>query len=340
MAQRAMQLHDASALRRRVSEAGATPKQAARVLRGWLRGRGMLADAEKRDAPFGRRLRAELVELERELADLARIVERVPGDDGAERCVVALADGARVEAVALPSGSACLSSQVGCAVGCGFCATGLGGVARNLTALEIAATFAALARERPLSRALFMGMGEPAHNAAAVLEAARLLALDGDLGRHHVVVSTVGDRRLFDALDRDPLRPALALSLHTADDALRRELLPRAQPIPVAELVDLGAAYAARAAYPIQAQVALLAGVNDADEQLLALASLVRGRPFVLNLIPWNQVAGLAFERPSLERCRAAVRLLMRAGVLAKLRWSAGLGAGAACGQLTATRPS
>jgi 23S rRNA (adenine2503-C2)-methyltransferase len=334
----------AAALERRLAAAGASPRQARRILRDWIRGRGVGAAADSRDAPFGRRLRAELAELARELDSVARVVARQAGSDGSllsERFVVALADGRRVEVVALPSGSACLSSQVGCAVGCGFCATGIGGLERQMTALEIVATFAALAQAhtgRPLRRALFMGMGEPAHNSAAVLAAGRMLAEHGDLGRHNVVVSTVGDRRLFERLHAGGFRPALALSLHSADDEQRRRLLPFAPPIPVAELVELGQGYARFGAYPVQAQWVLLAGVNDSDADLLRAVPLLRGTRIVLNLIPWNPLPELPYARPDRERCRAAVRLLMRAGVFAKLRWSAGAEADAACGQLRASR--
>jgi len=328
----------AEELDRRLAGAGASSRQRARVWRAWLSGASLGAAAEARDARFGRRLLAELERLEAELAAAARLVELSAGPDGAERGVVQLADGRRAEAVALPSGSACLSSQVGCAVGCGFCVTGLGGLERQLSALEIVLSFALLARTRRLRRALFMGMGEPAHNAAAVLAAGQVLAERAPLGRNHVVISSVGDRRLFERLHAHPLKPALALSLHSADDRLRRELLPRAPELPVAELVELGEAYARHGGTPIQYQWTLLHGVNDSDRDLLAAVPLLAGKRAVLNLIPWNPAPELAYERPEPERCREAVRLLMRHGVLAKLRWSAGLGAEAACGQLRARR--
>jgi 23S rRNA (adenine2503-C2)-methyltransferase len=327
-------------LDRRLTSVGATPRQLGRVWRAWLAGAPLAARAHGTDAPFSRRLMAELEELERELGSLARVVERRLGDDGAERLGLCLADGRRVEAVRLPSGSACLSSQVGCAVGCLFCATGTGGLGRNLSVGEILGTFAAIARPHGarLRRALFMGMGEPAHNAAAVLAACEVLALRAGLGRENVVVSSVGDRRLFERLAQSSFRPALALSLHAGNDELRRRLLPRAPTLPLVELVELAEAYAESTRYPIQYQWTLLAGVNDSDEELLAAVPLLAGKRAVLNLIPWNPLASRPFGRPDLERCRAAVRLLMRRGILTKLRWSAGLGAEAACGQLVAVR--
>jgi 23S rRNA (adenine2503-C2)-methyltransferase len=151
-------------------------------------------------------------------------------------------------------------------------------------------------------------------------------------------VSTVGDRRLFERLHAGDFRPALALSLHSADDEQRQRLLPFAPPIPVAELVELAESYARFGAYPVQAQWVLLAGVNDSDADLLRAVPLLRGTRIVLNLIPWNPLPELPYARPDRERCRAAVRLLMRAGVFAKLRWSAGAEADAACGQLRARR--
>ena len=318
--------------------AGANPTQRQRIWFQGLRGRGAAGPAAQRGAPFGRRLLAEVARFEGELEGLAQPLETRPSADGAERLVLGLRDGRRVEAVALPSGSACLSSQVGCAVACRFCMTGQGGLERQLTALEILACWLRLATRRPLKRALFMGMGEPAHNLGPVLAAGQALAERAELGRHHVVVSSVGDPRLFERLDQGPFRPALALSLHSADPELRRRLLPHAAPLSPAELVDAGEAYAHRGGYPIQYQWALLKGVNNADQDLLAAAELLRGKRAVLNLIPWNPLPELPFERPDRERCRAAVRLLMGNGILAKLRWSAGLEAEAACGQLRSAR--
>lgn len=325
---------------RSFAEAGASPAQFQRLWFHALRGRPASGPAAQRGAPFGRRLLAEVARFEAELDRAARPLERFPSADGAERLVLGLADGRRVEAVALPSGSACLSSQVGCAVACRFCMTGQGGLERQLTAFEILACWLRLARARPLRRALFMGMGEPAHNLSAVLAAGQALAERAELGRHHVVVSSVGDPRLFDRLESGPFRPALALSLHSADPDLRRRLLPHAAALSPAELVAAGESYARRGGYPIQYQWALLAGVNDSDRELLAAAELLRGKRAVLNLIPWNPLPGLPFERPERERCRAAVRLLMQAGILTKLRWSAGLEAEAACGQLRSARPA
>ena len=320
----------------RLSAAGATELQARRVLRGWLRGEALDARAEARDAPFGRRLRTELDALGSELEALARPAEVVRDADGSERIGLELWDGARVEAVRLPSGSVCLSTQVGCGVGCRFCWTGREGARRGLSGPEILAQLAALARRGPVRRVLFMGMGEPAHNPHAVLDAARSMCTWAEVGRRDVVVSTVGDRRLLETLERGPFRPALALSLHTTDDGLRAELLPRAPRVPVAELVERADAYARSCGQPTQLQWTLLGGVNDRDEDLTACAPLLAGTRTVLNLIPWNPVPGSSFERPSDARCRRAVRVLMRSGVFAKLRMSAGLEARAACGQLAA----
>jgi 23S rRNA (adenine2503-C2)-methyltransferase len=181
-----------------------------------------------------------------------------------------------------------------------------------------------------------MGMGEPAHNLDNVLDAITLLGTEGGLGHKNLVFSTVGDRRVFERLPQGPVRPALALSLHTTKPALRASLLPRAPRIDPAELVELGERYARLTTYPIQYQWTLLEGVNDGDDELEGIASLLAGRYAVMNFIPYNTVDGLDFQRPSWERAREMARYLHQRGVLAKLRRSAGQDVEGGCGQLRA----
>lgn len=319
--------------------AGANPAQRQRIWFQGLRGRGAAGPAAQRGAPFGRRLLAEVARFEAELEGLARPLQRTPSSDGAERLVLGLQDGRRVEAVALPSGSACLSSQVGCAVACRFCMTGQGGLERQLTALEILACWLRLATERPLKRALFMGMGEPAHNLTAVLEAIDLLGQEGQIGHKQLVFSTVGDPRAFEALATRRIKPALALSLHTTQHALRRQLLPRAPDLSPLALVEAASQYAELSGYPVQVQWTLLEGVNDGDDELEAVGDLLRGRRMMLNLIPFNDVEGSGFRRPSWERAAEMARRLNRQGVYTRLRRSAGQDVEGGCGQLRARRP-
>jgi 23S rRNA (adenine2503-C2)-methyltransferase len=285
-------------------------------------------------------LRTALPALVAELESLATLREEHPAADGSARLLVGLADGQTIEAVRLPTSEGlCVSTQVGCAVGCTFCMTGTMGLLRQLGSAEIAAQVALARQARPVDKVVFMGMGEPAHNLDAVLEAIELLGREGGIGHKQLVLSTVGDSRVFErlmALAPGDVRPALALSLHTMDDARRRALLPRAPRIGVDELIERGDAYARASGYPLQIQWTLLAGVNDGDDELEAIARRLRGRHAVLNLIPYNRVDGFAHERPDDARCTEIFHRLNRRGVLTRLRRSAGQDVEAGCGQLRA----
>jgi 23S rRNA (adenine2503-C2)-methyltransferase len=184
-----------------------------------------------------------------------------------------------------------------------------------------------------------MGMGEPAHNLGSVLDAIALLGAEGDLAQKNLVFSTVGDRRVFERLPKESIKPALALSLHTTKPNLRAQLLPRAPRIEPAELIALADAYSRVTKYPTQYQWTLLEGVNDGDDELEALATLLAGHYAVVNFIPYNIIEGADFRRPSWERAAEMSRYLHRRGILAKLRRSAGQDVDAGCGQLRARQP-
>jgi 23S rRNA (adenine2503-C2)-methyltransferase len=250
--------------------------------------------------------------------------------------VLELADGQTIESVLLPNDGVCVSSQAGCAVGCTFCMTGTLGLLRQLGSAEIVAQVALARSRRAIRRVVFMGMGEPAHNIDNVLEAIELFGTEGALGHKNLVFSTVGDRRVFERLPQGPVKPALALSLHTTKAALRAELLPRAQRFDPAELVELAQAYSRATTYPIQYQWTLLAGVNDGDDELDRLAEFLRGHYAMVNFILYNKVDGLPHTRTAPERAREIIRGMMQRGVLAKLRVSAGQDVDGGCGQLRA----
>ena len=237
-----------------------------------------------------------------------------------------------MESVLLPRDALCVSTQVGCAVGCMFCMTGRDGLERQLGSAEIVAQVALARSLRPVRKVQFMGMGEPSHNLENVLEAIELLGTEGGIGHKNLVFSTVGDVRVFERLPQGIVKPALALSLHTTHVDLRAKLLPRAPRIDPAELVELGERYARATGYPIQYQWALLEGVNDGDEELDRIAGLLAGKYAVMNFIPWNAVAGLPFRRPTRERAVTMARTLLARGILAKLRNSAGQDIDGGCG--------
>jgi 23S rRNA (adenine2503-C2)-methyltransferase len=328
---------DLDTLRARLRALGAGPLHERRVLQHWLHARPL--DTPFRGDPnhLPKALRAALPAFAAELEAIASVEAR-HGGDGAERLLVGLADGQRVESVLLPRGGLCVSTQVGCAVGCTFCTTGRDGLLRQLGSAEIVAQLAVARRLREVRKVVFMGMGEPAHNLEAVLEAIETLGTDGGIGREQLVFSTVGDRRAFERLSTSRVRPSLALSLHTTKPDLRRELLPRAPRIDPEELVALADAAARAGGFPLLVQWTLLDGVNDGDDEVEELAALLAGRRAILNAIPWNAVEGSAFARPPLERAVAFVRGLRERGTMATLRWSAAQDVDGGCGQLRARR--
>jgi 23S rRNA (adenine2503-C2)-methyltransferase len=321
-------------LRRRLRALGARPCHERLVLRAWTQALPLDSGPRRAEDFLPMRLREALPGLALDLAGLARLRSRHPGADGSERLLVELADGQAVESVLLPRGGLCVSTQVGCAVGCAFCMTGRDGLQRHLGSAEIVAQVALGRSLRAVRKVVFMGMGEPSHNLENVLDAIDLLGTEGAIGHKSLVFSTVGDRRVFERLPLGRVKPALALSLHSADAARRASLMPHAQRIEPAELVDLAERYARATGYPIQYQWTLLDGVNDGEADEEDIARLLAGKYAVMNLIPCNAVPGLAFERPSPARTAAMALRLNRRGILTKLRQSAGQDVEGGCGQL------
>jgi 23S rRNA (adenine2503-C2)-methyltransferase len=269
---------------------------------------------------------------------VTRLAEEVRSSDGTLRLVLALRDGQRAETVAMPSGSVCVSTQLGCAVGCRFCASGLLGLARNLTVEEIVEQVVHARRRMPIDRVLYMGMGEPTHNLEAVLEAVARLKADAAIGPRRQTLSTVGSLKAFERLSTAEVKPCLAFSLHCADEAKRRELLVRAPKDPLRDLIAAADRYGRSTTIPVQFEWTLLAGVNDSDADIDQLVDLLRGVRCLVNFIVWNPVAGMPFTAPSRERIVAIVRRVKAGGVLATIRDSAGPDADAACGQLRLRR--
>ena len=326
-------------LRVHLTQLGARPVHSRRFLRTWLSGREPASAESPRDARTPRRLLEALPELQAQLASLVTDVAMVQATDGSRRRLLGLTSGQSIEMVDLPRNGLCISTQVGCAVGCRFCRTGEQGLLQQLSTLEILAQVARARRDRMVRRVVFMGMGEPAHNLEAVCEAIGALGAEGGLAHKALVFSTVGEPEVFDRLWQGSVRPALALSLHTLDAERRAFLLPRAPRVEPRVLLRSALDYADRTRYPLLVQWTLLAGVNDAVEQARELATQLDGRRAIVNYIPFNQVEGSGFERPSVDRCVELVRAVRSAGGLATLRFSAGQEAEAGCGQLRARFP-
>ncbi len=325
-------------LREEVRALGANGRHEARLLRSWAQATPLDAkiSAGSSLATYPGAVIAALPGLELKLAGIARVRERHDGADGSARLLVELADGQTVETVLLSKDGICVSTQVGCAVGCRFCMTGQTGLDRQLGSAEIVAQVVLGRRIRRVQKVVFMGMGEPAHNLESVLEAIEVLGVEGGIGHKNLVFSTVGDPRVFERLPLGKVKPALALSLHTTRAELRAELLPRAPRMSPEELVELADAYARSTHHPIQYQWTLLDGVNDSDEEMERAAELLRGRYGVLNLIPYNSNEGLPYRRPDGARARELARRLSEKGVLTKLRNSVGQDVDGGCGQLRA----
>lgn len=264
--------------------------------------------------------------------------------DRVDKLLVHRGDDAVYECVLLPYEdrvSCCLSSQVGCPMGCTFCATGMGGFDRNLDAGEIVGQYLKLQSlsERRISHVVFMGMGEPLLNLDALLKAVRLLHDEVGLSYRHITISTVGLVPGIERLMREDLPIHLALSLHSPFDEVRDRLMPVNQKWPVERVMRAMREYGRSTGRKVTFEYLLIDGVTDTPEQARALAPMLRGFPNFVNLIPFNWVdtGGMGFRRPSRERVRAFRAILERAGVNVTERTERGHDIAAACGQLAGT---
>jgi 23S rRNA (adenine2503-C2)-methyltransferase len=272
-------------------------------------------------------------------------------DEQTTKALFRLADGKEVEAVLMEHygnrTTVCISSQAGCAFACSFCATGQGGFNRNLSAGEIfdqAWYFArSLAqRGKRITNVVFMGMGEPFHNYDAVMDAVALLndPRGFGLGHRHITVSTVG---LVDKIDRfagEHVQVNLAISLHAPTDELRSRLMPVNKRFPIAELMAACERYVSRTNRKVFFEYVMLGGVNDDDCCARALAQLMRGRLYHVNLIPYNATPDGAFAATTESRIWQFAKILDQAGVPVTVRQNMGRDIAAACGQLQAeTQP-
>jgi len=264
-----------------------------------------------------------------------------PSGDGTRKLLLRLADGEAVECVHIPDTprhTACLSTQVGCGVGCIFCASGAEGVVRNLSSGEIVEQYLQLqaGTQDRLRNVVVMGIGEPLHNVPALAKALRILQdPEGvDLGARRITVSTSGPPRGFEQLLREGLRVNLALSLHAASDALRSRLVPGGGAGTVADLQGMADRWFEATGRDVTFEYVLIQGINDRDEDAEALARLV-GRHRNINLIPMNPVSfAPTLVAPLPEHCKRFADRLRRDGTVVNLRRQRGDDVAAACGQL------
>ena len=315
---------------------GARPAHEQRILRLWSQAKPQNSGSRPLESFMPAALRQALPQLSESLSNLLRLQSTHPAEDGSVRWLLSLQDGQTIETVGLPREGVCVSSQVGCAVGCVFCMTGKDGLIRQVGSAEIVAQVAFARLHRVVKKVVFMGMGEPAHNLDNVMAAIDVLGSVGNIGHKSLVFSTVGDPRVFEQLPLGLVKPALAVSLHTTRAELRAELLPRAPKMSPEALVEAAERYAQQTGYPIQYQWTLLEGVNDTQEEIEGIVRLLKGKYALMNMIPYNSVDDLPYKRPSWERAAEIARTLHRRGILTKLRNSAGQDVEGGCGQLRA----
>ena len=269
--------------------------------------------------------------------------------DSTRKFLFRLHDGRYVESVLIPANPAlygeasdrhtlCVSSQVGCAYGCKFCASGLAGFTRNLDASEIAGQVLAAERlsgER-VDNLVFMGMGEPLANLENLLAAVALITGPQTLhlGARHLTISTAGLVPQIRRLAEHPQQIRLAISLHGASDEVREQIMPINRKWPLAELLEALDYWNSLKKQKLTLEYILIAGVNDAREQATLLARHARRLHAKVNLIPYNTVEGLEWQRPPDAHCSAFLKTLEHAGVTATLRLEKGHEINAACGQL------
>ena len=337
--------YDVATLSALLAEWGFKPAHARTLLRAFYLGAGQV---DPSSLGLGKALCARL---EREIPlRQSQIIRRTQAGDGTVKLLVGFTGGGAVESVLMPAYDAtraagCVSSQIGCAMGCDFCASTRRGLERSLEAGEIVEQFLhlkqeAVAQGRRLTTLVFMGMGEPMHNLDNVIAAIRRIAAPGmgELGWKQITVSTVGIVPGIERLAEADLNVHLALSLHAPDDETRSRLVPANRRYQVAEIVEAARRFQERTGRIVTIEYCLLADVNDSDAQATRLADLLDGFRAHVNLIPYNPIgsgiSGVAYRRPSPDRVTRFLEILRERRVVAHCRRTRGDDVDAACGQL------
>jgi 23S rRNA (adenine2503-C2)-methyltransferase len=329
---------DPEALTAWLAERGQPPLRARQIRRWLVAGRGETFEAMT-DLPAG--LRADLA------ADWSpfstEIARRVRSSDGTEKLLLRLHDNRLIECVLIPERdrrTACVSTQVGCGMGCVFCASGLDGVARNLSAGEILEQLIRLRNLLPgterLTNIVVMGMGEPLANLDNLLSALAIAGRpDGlNIGQRHVTISTVGLPTKIRHLADEKKQYHLAVSLHAPNDELRNRIVPTNSKTGLAEILVAADYFYDVTGRQVTYEYALLGGLNDGPREARQLADLLQGRQAHVNLIPFNDVPGLPYRGPTADARQEFVETLRRAGISVKVRKRKGADIDAACGQL------
>ncbi len=312
------------------------PDYRAQQIAEWVYRKGARLYDEMTNLPLSlRQALPELLPLRR-----LEVVRAQQSADGTVKYLFALADGERVEAVFLPYDdrtSVCISSQVGCAAGCRFCATAQMGFTRNLTAGEMVDEVLSIRQisGQRISHVVYMGMGEPLWNLQELVKSILLLNREVGISQRHITVSTVGVVPAIYELAQHRLQITLAISLHAPNDELRARIMPVGRKWKVQELIDAAQHYTEVTGRKVTFEYLLLRGVNDEPHHAHALARLVKGLVCNVNLIPFNQVETPdGFVRPEPSRVARFRRVLEEAGIAVTQRVEKGHDISAACGQL------
>jgi 23S rRNA (adenine2503-C2)-methyltransferase len=263
--------------------------------------------------------------------------------DDTVKYLLKLADGEIVETVGIPSDkrlTVCVSTQVGCPMACDFCATGKGIYKRNLTRAEIVDQVLTVQEDfkERVSNVVFMGMGEPLLNTENVILAIKSINQDIGIGARSLTLSTVGIRDRILEVAEHQLQITMAVSLHAPNQALREQLIPSAKPYPIEDLLAECREYVEITGRRVSFEYVLLAGVNDLPEHALELSKRLRGFQSHVNLIPYNPIEEVDYKRPTRDRIEAFVNVLQQQNTAVSVRYSRGLEADAACGQLRTTK--
>ncbi len=314
------------------------PAYRAKQLHQWIYQQGVRSLADI--SVFSKQWRASLAEVP---VGRSTLHYRSEAPDGTVKFLLRMQDGQIIEAVGIPTAkrlTVCVSSQVGCPMACDFCATGKGGFTRNLERHEIVDQVLTVQEDfqRRVSNVVFMGMGEPLLNTENVLEAVRSLNQDIGLGQRNITISTVGIPGRIHRLAQHHLQATLAISLHASNQALREQLIPSARQYPLKTLLEECREYVGITGRRVTFEYVLLAGVNDSVQNAEELAAHLRGFQSHVNLIPYNPIDEVDYQRPDQKRIQNFVKALEERRIAVSVRQSRGLEADAACGQLRASK--
>ncbi|MEH2200859.1 23S rRNA (adenine(2503)-C(2))-methyltransferase RlmN [Nostoc sp.] len=322
------------------------PAYRGKQLHEWIYDKGVRSLADI--SVFSKQWRAEVAEI-----PIGRSIlhYRSEAPDGTVKYLLRLTDGQIIETVGIPTFAergegpkarltVCVSTQVGCPMACDFCATGKGGFKRNLARHEIVDQVLTVQEDfrQRVSNVVFMGLGEPLLNTENVLAALKSLNQDIGIGQRSLTVSTVGIRDRIREFAQNNLQITLAVSLHAPNQALREKLIPSARAYPLEDLLAECREYVEITGRRVTFEYVLLAGVNDLPEHALELSKCMRGFQCHVNLIPYNPIQEVDYKRPNRDRIEAFVNVLKQQNTAVSVRYSRGLEADAACGQLRASK--